>query len=73
MNGKRRDRPRVWDRMKQRFVRFTNLWGADVLLVLGSGAITVGAALIYPPAGWIAGGVLTIAGGVLAAIGGGES
>ena len=38
----------------------------------GAAALTVGAALIYPPAGWITGGVLAILGGVLEAIGGGE-
>lgn len=47
-------------------------WGAGVLLCGGAAALTVGAALIYPPAGWITGGVLAILGGILGAIGGGE-
>lgn len=47
-------------------------WGAGTLLCGGAAAITVGAALIYPPAGWITGGVLAIIGGILGAIGGGE-
>lgn len=47
-------------------------WGAGTLLCGGAIAITVGAALIYPPAGWITGGVLSIIGGVLGAIEGGE-
>ena len=47
-------------------------WGAGVLLCGGAAALTVGAALIYPPAGWITGGVLAIIGGILEAIGGGD-
>ena len=65
---KQRDRPRLpalaataWEK-----------WGAGVLLLGGAAALTVGAALIYPPAGWITGGVLASIGGVLATIGGGE-
>lgn len=46
-------------------------WLPDLLLTGGAVAISVGAALIYPPAGWIAGGLLAILGGVLAALGGG--
>ena len=47
-------------------------WGAGALLCGGAGALTVGAALSYPPAGWITGGVLAILGGILGTIGGGE-
>lgn len=47
-------------------------WGAGALLCGGAMALTVGAALIYPPAGWITGGVLAILGGILGTIGGGE-
>lgn len=47
-------------------------WGAGILLSGGSIALTVGAALIYPPAGWITGGVLAILGGILSAMGGSE-
>ena len=47
-------------------------WSAGTLLGGGAAALTVGAALIYAPAGWITGGVLAIIGGVLATIGGGE-
>ena len=43
-----------------------------MLLCGGAVALTVGAALIYPPAGWITGGVLAILGGILSAVGGGE-
>lgn len=65
---KQRDRPGilalaagVWEK-----------WGAGALLCGGAVALTVGAALMYPPAGWITGGVLAILGGILATIGGGE-
>lgn len=47
-------------------------WGAGTLLCGGAMALTVGAALIYPPAGWITGGVLAILGGILGTIGGGD-
>ena len=43
-----------------------------MLLSGGAIALTVGAAQIYPPAGWITGGVLAILGGILSAVGGGE-
>lgn len=66
--NKSRDRPDIpalvsgiWER-----------WGAGILLSGGAMAITVGAALIYPPAGCITGGVLAILGGILSAMGGGE-
>ena len=52
-----------------KLARFLRAWGADALLVLGAAAVTVGAALIWAPAGWIAGGVLLMAGGVLTARG----
>ena len=42
----------------------------DSLLVGGAAAISYGAWMIYPPAGFIAGGVLLIAGGVLLIRGG---
>lgn len=48
-------------------------WGAGTLLCGGAMALTVGASLIYPPAGWITGGVLAILGGILSAVGGGEA
>lgn len=72
---KQRDRPKAEKRIDRKtwFQRFWARWAADVLLVAGAAAITVGAALIYPPAGWIAGGALSIAGGVLAARSGGDS
>ena len=63
-----RDRPGLLARVSAAWER----WGAGVLLCGGAGALTVGAALIYPPAGWITGGVLAIIGGVLGTIGGGE-
>ena len=45
----------------------------DLVLVAGTVAISVGAGLIYLPAGLIAGGVLAIAGAVLSELGGGGS
>lgn len=42
----------------------------DSLLVSGAGAISCGTWMIYPPAGFIIGGVLLIAGGVLLIRGG---
>lgn len=42
-------------------------WTPDVLMIAGAALIAFGAWLIYPPVGFIAGGVLTLAGGVLAA------
>lgn len=71
--NKQRDHPPeervgLWER----FGRFCDRWGTDILLVFGAVAVTEGAALIYAPAGWIAGGVLAIVGGVLAARGGGD-
>lgn len=62
-NARQRDRPGGWVK------RFLRAWLADLLLIGGAAAVTAGAALIYPPAGWICGGVLSIAGGILAARG----
>lgn len=39
----------------------------DALMVAGAASVAFGAWLVYPPAGWIVGGVLTLAAGVLAA------
>ena len=64
---KQRDRPGLWGQLS----RAWDTWIPGVLLLFGAAALTVGAALIYPPAGWITGGVLAILGGVLGAIGGG--
>ena len=36
--------------------------GAELALVAGAASVAVGAGLIYPPAGLIAGGLLAIAG-----------
>lgn len=41
----------------------------DVLMLSGATSIGYGAWLIYPPAGFIVGGMLAVAGGVLAAKG----
>lgn len=46
------------------------LWASDILLVAGGALIGCGVAMIYPPAGVIAAGVLLIAGAVLWARGG---
>ncbi len=69
---KARDKPSALRRGIERAAR---RWGADLLLVAGAVMVSVGAALIYAPAGWLAGGALTIVGGVLAARGesGGDS
>lgn len=64
---KQRDRPGLWAQLSHAW----DTWVPGVLLLFGAAALTVGAALIYAPAGWITGGVLAIAGGVLGAIGGG--
>lgn len=39
----------------------------DALIVLGVAIVSYGAWLVYPPAGFIVGGVLVLAGGVIAA------
>lgn len=65
---KQRDRPGILARMSGVWEK----WAPGTLLCGGAVALTVGAALIYPPAGWITGGVLAIIGGVLGTIGGGE-
>lgn len=65
---KQRDRPNIPALVSGAWER----WGAGLLLSGGAMALTVGAALIYPPAGWITGGVLAILGGILSAVGGGE-
>jgi len=49
-------------------------WSAlpDILAVAGAACVTRGAALIYPPAGWLAGGTLCIAAAVLVSKGSGD-
>lgn len=44
-------------------------WLPDALMVAGTGAVAYGTWLIYEPAGFIVGGVLTVVGGILAARG----
>ena len=41
----------------------------DVLMISGAGAISAGAGMVYPPAGWVVGGILAIVGGWLMARG----
>lgn len=65
---KQRDRPRLLALISAAWEK----WGAGALLCGGAAALTVGAALIYLPAGWITGGVLAILGGIMGAIGRGE-
>ncbi|WP_204862280.1 hypothetical protein [Pseudoflavonifractor phocaeensis] len=65
---KQRDRPGILARVSAAWEK----WGVGVLLCGGAAALTVGAALIYPPAGWLTGGALAILGGILGAIGGGD-
>lgn len=47
-------------------------YAGDLVLVASAAAITVGAGMIYLPAGLIAGGVLAIAGVILNSLGGGD-
>ena len=47
-------------------------YAGDLVLVAGAAAITVGAGMIYLPAGLIAGGVLAIACVILNSLGGGD-
>ena len=65
---KSRDRPNIMTRVSGVWER----WSAGILLSGGAVALTVGATLIYPPAGWITGGALAILGGILSAVGRGE-
>lgn len=65
---KQRDRPGIPALVSAAWEK----WGAGALLCGGAAAMTIGAALIYPPAGWITGGVLAILGGIMGAIGGGD-
>ena len=46
--------------------------GADLVLLGGAVAVSVGAGMIYFPAGLIAGGVLAIIGAALSSLGGGD-
>lgn len=43
-----------------------------LVLLLGCGAVAVGAGMVYPPAGVIAGGVLAIAWWILDSLSGGD-
>jgi hypothetical protein len=45
---------------------------SDALAVAGAFLISLGAGMVYRPAGLIAAGVLTIAGAVILSIGGGD-
>lgn len=58
--------------VKARLAGLASRWLSDFLLAAGAAAVSTGAAMIYPPAGWIAGGVLAIIGGILSALGGGD-
>jgi len=42
-------------------------WTPDTLLMAGAGCVSYGAWLIYPPAGFIVGGLLLLVGGYLGA------
>lgn len=44
----------------------------DIAVAAGAGCIVYGSALIYPPAGWIVGGVLSIAAAVVISKGSGN-
>lgn len=48
---------------------FIASWIPDSLIASGAGSVALGAWMIFPPAGFIVGGVLAIAGGVLLARG----
>lgn len=45
-------------------------WLPDVLMVCGALSISIGSGMVYPPAGWIVGGVLAIYAGLMLARGG---
>lgn len=49
-------------------LKLSREWAADALLVSGAALASYGAWLVYPPAGFILGGVLLIAAGVLLAL-----
>lgn len=55
----------------ERLRKMLGRYVADLVLVAGAVAVSVGAGLIYPPAGLITGGMLAIAGAVLSSLGGG--
>ena len=44
-------------------------WMPDVLMTAGAAGVTVGAWMVYRPAGWIAGGLFLLAAGWLLARG----
>lgn len=46
---------------------FAASWLPDALIVGGGCAVAFGAGMVYPPAGWIVGGVLLMVEGWLAA------
>lgn len=45
-------------------------WLPDVLMLAGAGAVSVGAGMVYPPAGWIVGGLFALIAGYMLARGG---
>ena len=47
-------------------------YGAELMLLIGAGAVSAGAGMIYDPLGLIVGGGFAIAGAVLSILGGGE-
>lgn len=57
----------------KRLLKFLTGHTADLMLVIGAAAITVGFGMVYLPAGFVAGGVLMIFGAVLESRSGGES
>ncbi len=64
--SKERDRPGLRARLRL----FWRRYGAGLLLTGGAVSLAAGAGMIYPPAGWIAGGLLAMAAGVLSILGG---
>jgi len=45
-------------------------WMPDAMMIGGAGAISYGAGLVYPPAGYVVGGLLAVAAGWIVARGG---
>lgn len=45
-------------------------WLPDALMVAGSAGISYGSWMIYPPAGWIVGGIFALTAGWMSARGG---
>lgn len=59
----------LFTRHLKRATRLVEGWLPDLLMVCGAGAVAYGAGLVYPPAGFIVGGLFLLAAGWLTARG----